>query len=111
MEDGKFKPGEKGKGGRKKGSQNNLTKLGKETLLKAFGYATETLKEDIRSLTERDRMNLVNKYLEFMIPKTQRIDADIEVSVVKIGVEGKSMKDLVEEVNKDEKEERGGGEK
>lgn len=69
-------------GGRKKETPNKVTTITRNAISEtASDYLTsETFKEDFMSLDAKDRLLVITKLVEFVIPKYQSTSIDISVN-------------------------------
>jgi len=75
----KFEKGNKASKGRPKGSLNKTTRTLRERIEKMLGDID--IEADIASLTASERAKLFVALAEFVAPKLQRADADIEARI------------------------------
>lgn len=86
------------KAGRKKGTPNKATQLGRETIAKFLdAYATIGLMhEDFMKLKPRERLIICEKLLQYHLPKYQAITYDVAISETKLSIEQR-LKELCDE--------------
>lgn len=69
-------------GGRKAGTPNKSTKQFRQQIETLIENNFERIQEDINSLDPKDRLNLLVKLYDFVVPKIQRIDATSTNAVI-----------------------------
>jgi hypothetical protein len=72
-----FKKGERPIG-RAKGTPNKVTKNTKELIANIVDKLAENYLEDIEAMKPSERMDMLSKLLEYIVPKLGRIDSVVE---------------------------------
>lgn len=74
-----FKPGHTKKGGRKKGTPNNATALGRDMITKVLSdyFNSGLLDSDFAALEPKDRLTIAEKLMQYTLPKMQATSIDI----------------------------------
>lgn len=77
--------------GRKKGTPNKATQLGRETIAKFLDAYSSTglMHEDFMKLKPRERLIIVEKLLQYHMPKYQAITYDVAITETKLSIEQK----------------------
>jgi uncharacterized protein (UPF0305 family) len=78
---GRLKNDGKGKfGGRKKGTPNKLTSSVREWLSELIDKNREQIERDIEQLDPKDRLQVLERLMQYVIPKQQAVRADVDFS-------------------------------
>ena len=67
-------------GGRSKGTQNKITKEIKEYFKEIIEFNLPQMQTDILELTPKDRIDIMLKISEFILPKLQRVSGEINTN-------------------------------
>ena len=67
--------------GRPKGRKNKLTQDMKERIQRLADQLEEGIVEDIEALDPKERVNLYTNLLEYLTPKLQRVESQVEAQV------------------------------
>lgn len=73
------KPGTPKTGGRKKGTPNRTTAELRSWLLRLIKQQKRTIIQDLAALEPKDRLSILEKLMQYVIPKQQAITADISL--------------------------------
>ena len=65
-------------GGRELGTPNKITSEVKEVLKKIIENQLETLEEDLKTLSTKDRLEILVKLLPYIIPKEETVTHQFE---------------------------------
>ena len=65
-------------GGRAKGTPNKATKNMREWLTKLLAKNRKQIEKDLQALEPKDRIMLLEKLMQYVIPKQQNIKAEVE---------------------------------
>lgn len=65
-------------GGRAKGTPNKATKNMREWLTKLLAKNRRQIEQDLQALEPKDRIMLLEKLMQYVIPKQQNIKAEVE---------------------------------
>lgn len=65
-------------GGRQKGTPNKVTKGVREWLAKLINKNRKQIEVDLQQLDPKDRIMLLEKLMQYVIPKQQNIKAEVE---------------------------------
>lgn len=71
-------PGTQKTGGRQKGTPNKLTKNVRNTLEKIISKNARHIQRDLDALEPKDRLLLLEKFMQYIIPKQASVKAEIE---------------------------------
>lgn len=64
-------------GGRKAGTPNKVTGTLKEFIADLIDSNREQIEKDLKRLAPKDRLHILEKFVQYVIPKTQSMQADI----------------------------------
>ncbi len=64
-------------GGRQKGTPNKVTLSVREWLAKVIDNNREQVEADISILEPKDRLQIIEKFLQYVLPKLQALDASV----------------------------------
>lgn len=64
-------------GGRQKGTPNKITKAVRTTLVKVINRNMRTIQRDFDALDPKDRLLLLEKFMQYVVPKQSTIKAEI----------------------------------
>lgn len=86
-------------GGRKPGSLNKTTKVSREMIVGVLEKYQESgmMSEDLEALEPKDRIDIMVKLMNFVLPKMQSTQMDLTANVKEISVESDLTK-LAEEM-------------
>ncbi len=73
------KPGTPKTGGRKKGTPNKTTAELRSWLTRLLKQQKRTIINDLAALEPKDRLQMLEKLMQYVIPKQQSITADISL--------------------------------
>ena len=71
------RPGTPKTGGRQKGTPNKVTKSLRRTLEKIVNRNARTIQRDLDALEPKDRLLLLEKFMQYIVPKQSAIKAEI----------------------------------
>ena len=66
-------------GGRKKGTCNKVTGTLKDFVAKLIDDNREQMQKDLKALSPKDRLLIIERFMQYTIPKQQAITADVAV--------------------------------
>nr|DAR09764.1 MAG TPA: hypothetical protein [Caudoviricetes sp.] len=86
-------------GGRKPGSLNKTTKVSREMIVGVLEKYQESgmMSEDLEALEPKDRIDIMVKLMNFVLPKMQSAQVDLTANVKEVSVESDLTK-LAEEM-------------
>lgn len=64
-------------GGRKAGTPNKVTGTIKDFVSELINQNREQIKNDLKSLKPKDRLFVIEKFMQYVIPKQQSVKGDI----------------------------------
>lgn len=67
-------------GGRSKGTPNKVTSTIKDWISQIIDDNREQVEKDLRKLSPKDRLQMFEKLMQYVIPKQQSVRADIDLS-------------------------------
>lgn len=67
-------------GGRSKGTPNKVTSTIKDWISQIIDDNREQVEKDLRRLSPKDRLQVFEKLMQYVIPKQQSVRADIDLS-------------------------------
>ena len=67
-------------GGRSKGAPNKVTSTIKDWISQIIDDNREQVEKDLRKLSPKDRLQVFEKLMQYVIPKQQSVRADIDLS-------------------------------
>lgn len=70
-------PGTPKTGGRKKGTPNKITKAVRAQLVKIINRNVRNIQTDLDSLEPKDRLTILEKLMQYVVPKQSAIKAEI----------------------------------
>lgn len=78
-------------GGRKKGTLNKSTKFSKELINELLSdyVDSNSLKEDLKAIEPKERLDVMVKLMAFVTPKPQSVAIDLNTTDKKITIEDK----------------------
>lgn len=65
--------------GRPKGSPNKATKSVREWLSKLIDDNREQIKKDLASLEPKERLQVLEKFMQYTVPKMQSVEARVDI--------------------------------
>ena len=65
--------------GRPKGSPNKTTQSVREWLTKLIDDNREQIKKDLAALEPKERLQMLEKFMQYTVPKMQSVEAKIDV--------------------------------
>jgi hypothetical protein len=74
---GKFQPGHSKLGGRSKGSENKVTSDVRQAYADLLNNNLDKLQNDLDSLKPYQRLQVILKLSEFVVPRLQNVEADL----------------------------------
>lgn len=84
-------------GGRAKGTPNRLTSSAKEWLTALIDKNRRQVERDLKQLEPKERLQILEKLMQYVIPKQQAVNATIDVD----RLTDEQLDYLIEEVTKD----------
>ena len=72
-------------GGRQKGTPNKITGTLKDFVSGLIDENREQMQKDLKALTPKDRLLVLERFLQYVLPKQQAITADMSVEEQPIG--------------------------
>lgn len=91
-----FNKGRQKTGGRKKGTPNKVTAITKDVLAEIADGLRGQLADDLAVLDPKDRVAAFIKLVEYVVPKPQRLDVEMNATVVQSSIED-ALKELAAE--------------
>lgn len=86
-------------GGRQKGTENKITRDLKEVFKNIIDANLETIEKDLQQLAPKERIDVILKMSEYVLPKLQRItDSQIENEPVNIIIERRGVNGELEKI-------------
>lgn len=67
-------------GGRKKGTPNKVTTSMREWLTEIIDNNRDSIQNDLAALEPKERLIILEKFMQYTIPKMQSISADIDIN-------------------------------
>ncbi len=67
-------------GGRKAGTPNKITSTVKDWISQLIDENRNQIEKDIKKLSPKDRLQVFEKLMQYVIPKQQSVRADIDLS-------------------------------
>lgn len=67
-------------GGRSKGTPNKVTSTVKDWISQLIDDNRSQIEKDIKRLSPKDRLQMFEKLMQYVIPKQQSVKADIDLS-------------------------------
>lgn len=85
-------------GGRQKGTENKITRDLKEVFKNIIDANLDTLEKDLQQLAPKERIDVIIKMSEFVLPKLQRvandtIDKNHNIDIILMGEKWSDKKD------------------
>lgn len=93
-------------GGRQKGTSNRVTAQVKDWLARLINKNRKQMEEDLQALTPRERLQILEKLMGYVVPKQQAVSAKIDYSKLSDEDLDIIITELTSEIPEDE---RGGG--
>ena len=84
-------------GGRAKGTPNRITASVKDWIFQVIDKNRLQMEKDIEALEPKDRLQVLEKLMQYVIPKQQSVSANLDIN--KLSEE--QLNTLVEELTKD----------
>ena len=84
-------------GGRAKGTPNRITASVKDWIFQVIDKNRLQMEKDIEALEPKDRLQVIEKLMQYVIPKQQSVSANLDIN--KLSEE--QLNTLVEELTKD----------
>lgn len=66
-------------GGRQKGTPNRVTAELRQWVARLIDANREQLEEDIQLLDPKERLDVIEKYMQYVLPRRQAVRADVSV--------------------------------
>ena len=66
-------------GGRQKGTPNRVTAELRQWVARLIDANREQLEEDIQLLDSKERLDVIEKYMQYVLPRRQAVRADVSV--------------------------------
>lgn len=67
-------------GGRSKGTPNKVTSTVKDWISQLIDDNRSQIEKDIKKLSPKDRLQMFEKLMQYVIPKQQSVKADVDLS-------------------------------
>lgn len=67
-------------GGRQKGTPNKVTATVKDWISQLIDDNRSQIEKDIKKLSPKDRLQMFEKLMQYVVPKQQSVKADIDLS-------------------------------
>lgn len=67
-------------GGRQKGTPNKVTATVKDWISQIIDDNRSQIEKDIKKLSPKDRLQMFEKLMQYVVPKQQSVKADIDLS-------------------------------
>lgn len=87
-------------GGREKGTPNRVTTSTKEFICDLIDRNRAQMKRDLKTLTPKDRLLILEKLMQYAVPKQQAVTGSISVD----GLTDEQVRKVVDELTKDVEE-------
>lgn len=84
-------------GGRQKGTPNRTTKEARQWLAELIDANREQVRKDLKSLEPKDRLQMLEKLMQYVIPKQQAVSASINLD----RLDDEQLTNIVDELTKD----------
>lgn len=84
-------------GGRSKGTPNRVTATAKEWLTALIDKNRRQIERDLKQLEPKERLHILEKLMQYVIPKQQAVNATIELEKLS----DEQLDNLVYEITKD----------
>lgn len=84
-------------GGRQKGTPNRTTKEARQWLAELIDANREQVRKDLKSLEPKDRLQMLEKLMQYVIPKQQAVNASINLD----RLDDEQLTNIVDELTKD----------
>ena len=65
-------------GGRQAGTPNKVTETLKEFVVNLLDDNREQIKDDLKALRPKDRLAVLERFMQYVIPKQQAVNADVD---------------------------------
>lgn len=72
------KKGQPKTGGRQAGTPNKFTGTLKEFVVNLVDENREQINKDLKKLTPKDRLNILERLMQYVLPKQQSVKADVD---------------------------------
>lgn len=66
-------------GGRQKGTPNRVTRDLREWIERLIDDNRDQLEDDLQALDPKERLDVVEKYMQYVLPRRQAVRADVSV--------------------------------
>lgn len=66
-------------GGRQKGTPNRVTRDLREWVARLIDDNRDQLEDDLQALDPKERLDVVEKYMQYVLPRRQAVRADVSV--------------------------------
>jgi uncharacterized protein (UPF0305 family) len=86
-------------GGRKKGSVNKVTRNVKDWLSQLIDKNRSQIEKDIKSLDSKERLMVLEKFMQYIIPKKQNVQATVDFNQLT----DEELDNFINELTKDKK--------
>ena len=91
------KKGTRKTGGRKKGTPNRVTNDVRQWLNELINNNRQQVERDLRALKPKERLQILEKYMQYTIPKMQSVQTKIDFN----SLSDKQLDNFIREITKD----------
>lgn len=67
-------------GGRQKGTPNRTTSTAREWITKLIDGNRAQIKRDLKELAPKDRLQILEKFMQYVLPKQQAVSANVDIN-------------------------------
>ncbi len=86
-------------GGRTKGTPNKITASVRDWLAQVIDSNRGRMEKDLQALEPKDRLQMLEKFMQYVIPKQQAVSASIDVDKLSDAQLDKLISILTKEIN------------
>lgn len=83
--------------GRPKGSPNRITATAREWITSLIDKNRKQIEKDLKQLSPKDRLLMLEKLMQYVLPKQQAVSAKIDLNALP----EEAINDIVDEITKD----------
>ena len=85
-------------GGRAKGTPNKITGTLKDFVFGLIEENREQMQQDLKALNPKDRLLVLERFLQYVLPKQQAITADLQMEKQPIGLTPDEARVFIEQL-------------